>query len=161
MANGEYNAGATGRRMAMIVGYAPGVFDLFHIGHLNVLRHAKSACDHLIAGVVSDDLAAEVKGGRPVIPLRERLEIVASIDYVDEAIVENHRHKIDTWRVHPFDVIFKGDDWRGTEKGAALEREFAEVGVTVMYFPYTVRTSSTLLRETLESLRAERTYRLA
>lgn len=134
------------------VGYAAGAFDLFHVGHLNLLKHAKSACDILIAGVVSDELCELTKGKTPVIPLAERIEIVRNIKFVDEAIVESNRNKVDTWKDHPFDVIFKGDDWRGTCKGNRLEKSFAAVGVEVVYFPYTVHTSSTLLRHALSTL---------
>jgi glycerol-3-phosphate cytidylyltransferase len=134
------------------VGYAAGAFDLFHIGHLNILKHAKSDCDHLIAGVVSDEMLELTKGVAPVVPLAERLEIVRSITYVDEAVAETVPDKLDTWRELRFDVFFKGDDWRGTPKGLRLEREFAEVGVEVVYFPYTVTTSSTVLRRALQAL---------
>ena len=115
------------------VGYAAGAYDLFHIGHLNILKHARSACDHLIAGVVSDEMLLAAKGRAPVIPLAERLEIVRSVRYVDEAVAEVVPDKLDTWRELRFDVFFKGDDWRGTEKGLRLEREFAEVGVHYAY----------------------------
>ncbi|HEX5568775.1 MAG TPA: adenylyltransferase/cytidyltransferase family protein [Streptomyces sp.] len=134
------------------VGYAPGVYDLFHVGHLNILRHARSQCDHLVAGVVSDEVATQVKGKPPVVPLTERLEIVRSVRFVDAAFVETVPDKLETWRQVRFDVIFKGDDWRGTEKGNRLERDFAAVGVQVVYFPYTVHTSSTLLRRALDGL---------
>jgi glycerol-3-phosphate cytidylyltransferase len=140
--------------MAGRVGYAPGVYDLFHVGHLNILRHASGLCDRLIAGVVSDEMAMLAKGREPVIPLAERLEIVRSVRYVDEAVVEVVPDKIETWRQVPFDVIFKGDDWKGTPKGHKLERDFAEVGVDVVYFPYTVHTSSTQLRRVLDVLSA-------
>lgn len=138
--------------MTVRVGYAAGAFDLFHIGHLNILKHAKSQCDHLIAGVVSDEMLRLTKGVDPVIPLAERLEIVRSIEYVDEAVAETVPDKLDTWRALRFDVFFKGDDWRGTEKGLRLEREFAAVGVEVVYFPYTMTTSSTQLRQALAAL---------
>jgi glycerol-3-phosphate cytidylyltransferase len=134
------------------VGYAAGAFDLFHIGHLNILKHAKSQCDYLIAGVVSDEMLELTKGISPVIPLAERLAIVSSIGYVDEAVAETVPNKLDTWRELHFDVFFKGDDWRGTEKGLRLEREFSAVGVEVVYFPYTMTTSSTQLRKALEVL---------
>ncbi len=130
------------------VGYAPGVFDMFHIGHLNILRNSRRACDYLIAGVASDDFSRRAKGKSPVIPLAERLEIVRSIRYVDEAVAEDVS-KLEMWDQLRFDVIIKGDDWRGTEKGHRLERDFAAVGVEVFYLPYTVHTSSTLLREAL------------
>lgn len=138
--------------MTTRIGYAAGAFDLFHVGHLNLLRHAKAHCDFLIAGVVSDELLVATKGREPVIPLAERLEIVRNIRYVDDAIAEILPRKIDTWRSNPFDIFFKGDDWRDTPKGRALEREFAAVGVEVVYFPYTMHTSSTALRRALELL---------
>lgn len=136
------------------VGYAPGVYDLFHVGHLNILRHAKEHCDVLIAGVVSDEMAERAKGRRPVIPLAERLEIVSHISYVDRVHAEVVPDKLETWEELRFTTFFKGDDWRGTPKGIELERRFGAVGVEVVYFPYTVSTSSTLLRSTLEALSA-------
>ena len=136
--------------MAVRIGYAAGAFDLFHVGHLNILRHAKENCDFLIAGVVSDEMLRLVKKVDPIIPTAERVEIVRSIMYVDSVHIENVPDKLETWRQLHFTHFFKGDDWRGTEKGAQLEREFAEVGVEVVYFPYTVHTSSTALRHALE-----------
>ncbi|MCU1570003.1 MAG: cytidyltransferase [Naasia sp.] len=134
------------------IGYAAGAFDLFHVGHLNILKHAKSQCDYLIAGVVSDEMLRETKGITPVIPLSERLEIVRNIRFVDEARAEVVPDKLDTWREVQFNVFFKGDDWRGTEMGVRLEREFAAVGVEVVYFPYTMSTSSTQLRRALDAI---------
>ncbi len=139
---------------AIRIGYAPGAYDLFHIGHLNILRNARSQCDYLIAGVVSDEMLELVKGRRPVVPLAERLEIVSHISYVDKAVAEVVPDKIDTWRALGFTIIFKGDDWRGTAKGAKLENDFAAVGVEVVYFPYTAHTSSTALRTALAALAA-------
>ncbi|RFA14641.1 cytidyltransferase [Subtercola boreus] len=138
--------------MTRRIGYAAGAYDLFHVGHLNLLKHAKDRCDYLIAGVVSDEMLELNKGIRPVVPLAERLEIVNHIDYVDEARAEVRSDKLDTWRDVGFDIFFKGDDWRGTEKGRRLEREFALVGVEVVYFPYTMHTSSTRLRQALDVL---------
>lgn len=135
-----------------VVGYVPGVFDLFHIGHLNILRRARERCDHLIAGVVVDDAVERMKGYRPIVPFEERLEIVRAITYVDAAVTDTSRDKRVVWQEHRFDVIFKGDDWKDTEKGRQLEIEMAEVGATVHYFPYTQHTSSTILRETLTRL---------
>lgn len=135
-------------------GYAGGAFDLFHIGHLNILKHARSQCDHLIAGVVSDEMIELTKGRAPIIPLAERLEIVRNISFVDEAVEENVRDKMDAWRAHPFDIYFKGDDWKDTERARPLEAKFATVGVRVVYLPYTMATSSTLLRRALEELTA-------
>jgi glycerol-3-phosphate cytidylyltransferase len=134
------------------VGYAAGAFDLFHIGHLNILKHAKNDCDHLIAGVVSDEMLELTKGVSPVVPLAERLAIVQNIKYVDEAVAEDVPDKLEMWHRLRFDVFFKGDDWRGTQKGLRLEREFEAVGVEVVYFPYTVTTSSTMLRRALDLL---------
>ena len=134
------------------IGYVPGVYDMFHIGHLNILRNARLHCDHLIAGVVSDEMAELAKGRRPVVPLVERLEIVGSVRYVDEVAAELVPDKLDMWARLHFDVIIKGDDWRGTPKGAALEAKMATVGVEVAYLPYTAHTSSTLLRRVLEDL---------
>lgn len=135
-----------------VVGYAPGVYDLFHIGHLNILRHAKARCDFLIAGVVSDEMACRAKGKWPVVPLVERLEIIRHIEFVDEAYAEAVPSKLDVWQELRFDVIFKGGDWKGTPKGDALERDFGPLGVEVVYFPYTVQTSSTILRRALEQV---------
>ena len=134
------------------IGYAPGAYDLFHIGHLNILRHAKERCDVLVAGVVADEVLETTKGRRPIIPLAERLEIVRHISYVDDVYAETQPDKLLTWQDVQFDVIFKGDDWRGTPKGDRLERDFATVGVEVVYFPYTVHTSSSVLRRALEVL---------
>ena len=138
--------------MAVRIGYASGVYDLFHIGHLNLLKHARSQCDYLIAGVASTDMTQRLKGTTPVIPLAERLEIVRGIRYVDDVVVDNHLNKADTWREVGFNVFFKGDDWKGTEKGERLERDMLRIGVEVVYFPYTVSTSSTVLRRALTLL---------
>ena len=137
-----------------LIGYAPGAYDLFHIGHLNILRHAADNCDRLIAGVVSDEMLLQTKGRLPVVPLAERMEIVRNLRFVDDVHAEVVPDKIDTWREVRFDVIFKGDDWRGTPKGERLERDFAAVGVEVRYFPYTMHTSSTVLRRALDLLDA-------
>ena len=145
--------------MPRTIGYAPGVYDLFHVGHLNVLRHAKSQCDRLVAGVVSDEMCLLAKGQRPIVPLHERLEIVSHIDFVDDVHAEHVPGKLAAWEQVRFDRIFKGDDWRGTPKGDALERDMAGIGVEVFYFPYTVHTSSSHLRRALsllaEDLRSE------
>jgi glycerol-3-phosphate cytidylyltransferase len=133
------------------VGYVPGVYDMFHVGHLNILRNARLACDFLIAGVVSDDRAQDAKGKSPIVPCAERLEIVKGIRYVDDAVIEDVAEKLDMWRRLQFDVIIKGDDWRGTAKGKKLEKDFGSVGVEVVYLPYTMHTSSTMLRQVLHS----------
>jgi len=136
------------------IGYAAGAFDLFHVGHLNILKRARSECDYLIAGVVSNERLEATKGKAPVIPLAERLEIVSSIRYVDRAVAEDVPSKLQMWEQLRFDIFFKGDDWRGTKKGMQLEREFEAVGVEVVYFPYTIDTSSTMLRRALDAITA-------
>ncbi|WP_193598117.1 adenylyltransferase/cytidyltransferase family protein [Microbacterium sp. YJN-G] len=138
--------------MGTRIGYTTGAFDLFHVGHLNILRHAREHCDYLIAGVASDEMLRTVKGVEPVIPTAERAEIVRSIIYVDDIYIETTGSKLDAWHNLHFTCFFKGDDWRGTEKGLRLERELATVGVDVVYFPYTVHTSSTVLRRALDAL---------
>ena len=143
--------------MGTRIGYAVGAFDLFHVGHLNLLRHAKQHCDILVAGVVSDEMLRQVKGIEPVIPTVERAEIVRHISFVDDVYVETTPSKMDSWRDVQFTHFFKGDDWRGTEKGLRLEREFAEVGVEVVYFPYTAHTSSSSLRRALDAITARAT----
>jgi glycerol-3-phosphate cytidylyltransferase len=137
------------------IGYAPGAWDLFHVGHLNILKHARSQCDFLVAGVVDDEMLHMAKGRRPIVPVAERAEILGHIREVDEVFIETQPDKLETWRRRPFDIFFKGDDWRGTPKGDALERRFAEVGVQVVYFPYTVHTSSTILRRAIAALEGD------
>jgi glycerol-3-phosphate cytidylyltransferase len=115
------------------IGYAPGAFDLFHIGHLNLLRRAKERCDYLVAGVVSDEVLIAHKGVTPVVPLVERIEIVRNCRYVDAAHAAMTDDKLEIWRDLRFNVFFKGDDWRGTEKGICLERQFAELDCESAY----------------------------
>ncbi len=134
------------------IGYAPGAYDVFHIGHLNLLRRAKENCDYLIAGIVADDVLIQHKGITPVIPLPERLEIVRSVRFVDAAFPAMTNDKVEIWKDLRFNVLFKGNDWQGTEKGNKLERDFAALGVEIVYFPYTLSTSSSALRRTLQSV---------
>ena len=136
------------------IGYISGVFDLFHIGHLNILINSKSMCDHLIVGVTVDDLVA-YKNKKAVIPFQERLEIVRSIKYVDATIAQESMDKFKVWEKLKFDVLFVGDDWFETPKWKEIEEQFKEVDVKVVYFPYTKSTSSTILNRTLEKLRNE------
>lgn len=129
-----------------VLGYVPGAWDMFHIGHLNILRRARLECDRLVVGVVTDEELVRVKGRAPIVPLNERCEVVSCITIVDEVVVDHSTNKIDAWQRVGFDVLFKGDDWRGTAKGDQLELEMAGVGARVCYFPYTAHTSSTKLR---------------
>ena len=136
----------------MVIGYAAGVFDLFHIGHLNLLKNAKGMCDKLIVGVTTDELVV-YKHKRAVIPFEERLELIRSIRYVDAAIPQESQDKLDAWKKIRFDVMFVGDDWYGSERWQDIESEFKELGVRIVYFPYTSGTSSTLLNSVLTRIR--------
>lgn len=136
-----------------IIGYTTGVFDLFHIGHLNLLKKAKSMCDKLIVGVSTDDLVL-YKNKSPVIPFEERIEIVKAIKYVDEVVPQYNMNKFEAHKKYNFDVMFVGSDWQGTEKWNKIESDFKKIGVKVIYFPYTKGTSSTLINKTLKDLRS-------
>ncbi|MDG1716709.1 MAG: adenylyltransferase/cytidyltransferase family protein [Saprospiraceae bacterium] len=131
-----------------IIGYTSGVYDLFHIGHLNMLRNAKSLCDKLIVGVTTDELVA-YKNKKPVIPFIERMEIVRSIEYVDAVVAQEDMDKFKLWEKLRYDVMFVGDDWFKSEKWNRLDVKFDEVNVKIVYFPYTKGTSSTLINEIL------------
>ncbi len=128
------------------IGYTTGVFDLFHIGHLNVLMRAKERCDHLIVGVSTDALVREYKGRLPKIPQGQRIEIVRAIRYVDEVIFQHSMDKVQAWETLHFDVMFHGDDWKNTALYSAYEEQFAKVGVDIVYLPHTQGISSTDLR---------------
>lgn len=134
-----------------LTGYVPGGFDMFHIGHLNVLRASRERCDRLVVGVATDEALFEMKGRTPVIPHLERLEIVSQLKFVDAVVPDVSQDKRVAWRRVQFDVLFKGVDWAGTPKGERLEKEMSEVGARVVYLPYTDRTSSTMLREFLSA----------
>jgi glycerol-3-phosphate cytidylyltransferase len=135
-----------------VVGYVPGAWDMFHVGHLNILKRARENCDYLIVGVVTDDALFRAKRKYPIVPFEERCAIVGSIRLVDEVVTDTSSNKLEVWRRVPFDVVFKGDDWRGTPKGDKLERDMQSVGVQVHYFPYTPQTSSTELRRIISEL---------
>lgn len=134
------------------IGYTSGVFDLFHIGHLNLLRRAKEQCDHLIVGVTTDEIVQIRKNKTPVIPFDERVEIVNSIKYVDEVVPQDNMDKLGAWEKLGFNVVFVGDDWKGTASWIKYEEDFNSVGVSVVYFPYTGGTSSTILTETIKKI---------
>ena len=133
----------------MITGYVPGGFDMLHVGHLNILTEAAKRCDHLIAGVAADESLERMKGRAPIVPLAERMAMVAALRMVDSVVPDYDQDKRLAWKRSPFDVLFKGTDWEGTDKGRRLEAEMAEVGASVIYLPYTPTTSSTMLRRTL------------
>lgn len=135
------------------IGYTTGVFDLFHIGHLNILKKAKEQCEYLIVGVTTDELVL-YKNKMVIIPHDERMAIIESIKYVDQVVSQENMNKMGAWEKYKFNVMFVGSDWKGTEKWNDLERQFSEVNVDIVYFPYTRVTSSTKLRETLEKIKA-------
>lgn len=132
--------------MAAVVGYTTGVYDMFHIGHLNLLHNASELCDELIVGVTTDDLSIAAKGKRPIVPYHERAEVVANVRYVDRVVEQRSMDKMAAWQRLCFDVMFVGDDWRGTSAWDQIERDFDLVGVRIVYLPYTTHTSSTALR---------------
>ena len=134
------------------MGYTTGVYDLFHVGHVNMLRNAASLCDRLIVGVTTDDLVL-YKNKRSVIPFDERIEIVRACRYVDLAVPQRDMDKLDAWKRYKFHKMFVGDDWYGTDKWNGFEDELSVNGVEIVYFPYTNTTSSTLINETLIKLR--------
>ena len=134
------------------IGYTSGVFDLFHIGHLNLLKNAKGLCDKLIVGVTVDALV-KYKHKNSVIPFEERIEIVRNIKCVDAAIPQEDLDKFKMWEKIKFDVLFVGDDWYQSPRWKALEQKFKKVGVRIIYFPYTKGTSSTLPNDTLTKMR--------
>ena len=135
-----------------IIGFTSGVFDLFHIGHLNMIRNAKSLCDKLIVGVTTDELVS-YKGKEAIIPFLERMEIVRSISYVDAVIAQADMDKMKLYKKLKFDVMFVGDDWYDSEKWNQFDEDFKKVGVKIVYFPYTQGTSSTLINEILDNKR--------
>jgi glycerol-3-phosphate cytidylyltransferase len=134
------------------IGYTSGVYDLFHIGHLNLIKNAKGLCDKLIVGVTSDELVS-YKKKKAVIGHAERMEIVRSVKYVDAVVPQNDMEKFKMWERLKFDVMFVGDDWFESEKWKDLDKKFKSVGVKIIYFPYTKGTSSTLINKTLKDIR--------
>lgn len=136
----------------MIIGYTAGVFDLFHIGHVNILRNAKALCEKLIVGVTVDSLVS-YKNKKSVIPFEERIEIVRCCKYVDLAVPQETMDKLDAYHRYSFDIMFVGDDWYKTEKWDEIEKQLSGFGVKIIYFPYTKNTSSTLINDTLNKLR--------
>ena len=131
------------------VGYVQGSFDMFHIGHLNLIKNAKSICDYLIVGVNSDELMKSFKHKTPIIPEDERLEIIEAIRYVDEAHIVTNRDKLEALDKFHYQALFMGDDWKGTDFYKKVEQQLKEKNAEVVYFPYTKTTSSTLLRDAI------------
>ena len=129
------------------IGYTTVVFDLFHIGHLNIIKRAKEQCDYLIVGVSTDEVVQEYKNKMPIIPYEERAKIVEAIKYVDKVVPQTSMNKYEAWEKEKFDVIFHGDDWKNSDMYKENERKLKAVGVDFVYFEYTKSTSSTKIRE--------------
>lgn len=137
-----------------IIGYTTGVFDLFHIGHLNLLKNAKGMCDKLVVGVTVDELVA-YKGKKAIIPFEDRIEIVRSCKYVDAAVPQYDMDKLSACKKIGASILFVGDDWYATNKWKEYEKSFEKENIRIVYFPYTKGVSSTQITKTLEIMRGE------
>jgi len=135
-----------------IIGFTQGTFDMFHIGHLNLIKNAKAKCDYLIIGVNTDELVIEYKNKKPIIPLEERIEIIEAISYVDKVVVTSTLDKYTHYKEYKFQKLFIGDDWKNSERWKKTELEMGKEGVVVEFLPYTKNTSSTLIRKKLEEI---------
>lgn len=133
-----------------IIGYTTGVYDMFHIGHLNILKRAKEQCDYLIVGVSTDELVQKDKNKTPVIPFEERCEIVKAIKYVDMVVPQENKNKLEAWEKYHFHKMFVGSDWEGTPQWKKFEQQFKPLGVEIIYLPHTDGISSTLLTELIK-----------
>lgn len=131
------------------IGFTDGVYDMFHVGHLNMIKEAKKHCDFLIVGVHSDEIVEGYKKRKTVINEDDRCAIIEAIKYVDKAVINRTRDKMELFELHHFDVVFIGDDWKGTERWNNFEKVLGEVGVSVEYIPYTKGISTTQIREKL------------
>ena len=141
--------------MKKTVGYTTGVYDMFHIGHLNVIQRAKEQCDFLIVGVSTDELVQTEKNKTPIIPFEERVAIVQAIKYVDMVVPQTNKNKVEAWEKYKFDKMFVGSDWKGTPAWEKYEMEFDPLGVEIIYLPHTDGISSTILSEVLKKIQSE------
>ena len=137
------------------IGYTTGVFDMFHIGHLNILKRSKEQCDYLIVGVSTDEVVKSYKNKTPIIPFEERIAIVSELKCVDLAVPQTSMNKMEAWEKYHFDALFHGSDWKGSSMYNKLIEEFSAVGVDVVFLPHTENVSSTLLSEVLHKLYCE------
>ena len=135
------------------IGYTTGVFDMFHIGHLNLLKRAKEQCEYLIVGVSTDEVVKTYKHKTPVIPFEERIAIVESIKYVDKVMPQTSMDKMEAYKLVKFDAIFHGSDWKGSEMYNKIVDQFKEIGVDVVFLPHTDGISSTLIKEKTEQMK--------
>lgn len=138
--------------MKKIIGYTTGVYDMFHIGHLNILKRAKEQCDYLIVGVSTDELVQKEKNKCPVIPFEERCQIVEAIKYVDQVVPQVDKNKFAAWEKYRFDKMFVGSDWQNTPQWIEFERQFKDFDVEIVYLPYTNGISSTKLTEVIKEI---------
>jgi glycerol-3-phosphate cytidylyltransferase len=145
--------------MRKTIGYTTGVFDLFHIGHLNILKNAKNQCDELIVGITTDELCFQLKNKLPIIPFTERVAIVEALRVVDRVVAQTKIDELHDLESYGFQKIFKGSDWQGSPKWNNLEAQFAQFGVEVVYFDYTETTSSSMIRSILNKMHAEELQR--
>ena len=136
----------------MIIGYTTGVYDMFHIGHLNVIKNAKKQCDYLIVGVSTDDLVRKEKGKTPVIPFQERMEIVSALKYVDKVVPQIDKNKFAALEKYKFDKMFVGSDWKGTKQWNEFEKQFSKYNVEIVYLPHTDGISSTILTSVIKEI---------
>ena len=136
----------------MVIGYTTGVYDMFHIGHLNVIRRAKEQCDYLMVGVSTDELVMREKNKAPVIPFEERFAIVEAIKYVDKAVPQTDKNKFGAWERYHFHKMFVGSDWKGTPQWDQYEKQFEPVGVEIVYLPHTDGISSTNLTNVIKEI---------
>lgn len=134
----------------MVIGYTTGVYDMFHVGHLNILRRAKEQCDFLIVGVSTDELVQHDKNKTPIIPFEERCKIVEAIKYVDKVVAQPNKNKIHAWEQYKFNKMFVGSDWQGTDAWNRYEEQFKPLGVEIVYLPHTDGISSTILRNRIK-----------
>lgn len=137
------------------IGYTTGVFDLFHIGHLNILKNSKEQCEYLIVGVSTDEVVKSYKHKTPIIPYEERTAIVSAIKYVDEVVPQTTMDKFAAWEQLHFDAIFHGDDWKGSSMYDEIEKKLNAVGCDMVFLPHTDGTSSTIITDILHKLRED------
>ncbi len=134
------------------IGYTTGVYDMFHIGHLNIIERARERCDYLIVGVSTDELVMQEKGKTPVIPFEERIAIVSALKYVDQVVPQINKNKLEAWEKYHFDVMFVGSDWKGTPQWKGYEEQFDPLGVEIVYLPHTDGISSTELTALIKGI---------
>lgn len=138
------------------IGYTTGVFDMFHIGHLNILKRAKENCEYLIVGVSTDEVVEEYKNKKTVIPFEERIAIVSAIKYVDEAVPQESMDKMKAYEKLKFDVIFHGSDWKNSDMYNEITEKFAKIGVDVVFFPYTKGISTTIINQKTNNIEKDK-----